>query len=776
MKKALLVSILIIVATALRAGDTPVVRWSAGASPSEMAPIYWEDDGVFAQGTAGGRNALMMAAGKASYLYFTLRNDIRQKIQKDGFMTVEYYSPMKQSQIVRLNMNSPGDEYAILGAFLARPGGWKTAVCKYRGFAPAAAQNGGADFRIFGSEGLFVRKVELYNGDPSAAFLKALRKDKQAPPAVPVDYPLGIGVYQVPLLADAEIYKDLGITALENYVTWRSVENEKKGEWDWSLWDDTVSVLRTAGLKWAPALMVAPAYTLPEWYTKTDEFVPNVCLEHGEAGKTVSLWCPGFPKYAERFIKEFAARYGKTGILEAVYAGIQGDFGEAIYTVEGNQVIYNLFGEYHNHRGFWCNDKYALASFIEFARKKYTTVEALNKAWHTGFGDFDSVRFPFYSEEEQTAFMDKKETDPTARRYYLDFVYWYRSCMTEYADWWLGMARKYLPGTRVFLKTGGLADPTTGASFADQCRVAAKNKAGVRITNEASDYGLNFAYTNLVGSASRFYGCEFGYEPAGPEDENGIVARIYNSTCSGAQHLFDYNSNITETPERIDVQQRHLKYLFRGEPIVPIAMFFPNTWADIHSYNKRHHIYEFSDYAAKIRDAFDYDFVDETMTGALKNYKILVIVMADILENDTAARIAAYAKEGGRVLVLDAGAFTDPEGSGDPERLLFPKNSRGGAFGKGFVKRYDTEEALFKAVHDTLLELDEPAYDMAVDGVFVSRLKKDRYMLYNSTDKPAELLIEYHGTDYNMLVPPHTILDGHNTDDCQDSPGIKGKE
>ncbi|MBQ9359070.1 MAG: hypothetical protein IJT95_05960, partial [Abditibacteriota bacterium] len=435
----------------------------------------------------------------------------------------------------------------------------------------------------------------------------------------------------------------------------------------------------------------------------------------------------------------------------------------------------DLTGPYHNHSGFWCNDKYALASFIKFARDKYKTPEALNKAWHTGFKDFDSIRFPFYSEEEKRAFMDKKEVDPTVRRYFLDFVYWYRSCMTEYADWWLGMAKKYLPDTRVFLKTGGLSDPANGASFAEQCRVAAKNKAGVRITNEASDYGLNFAYTNLVGSASRFYGCEFGYEPAGPEDENGIVARIYNSTCSGAQHLFDYNANIMETSERINVQQKHLKYLFKGEPIVPIAMLFPNTYADIHKDNRRRHVYEFSEYAGKLRDAFDYDFVDETMLDALKKYKILVIVQADILENSTAAKIADFARNGGRVLVLDAGVFMDPEGTKDPERLLFPRNSKGGAFGKGSVKRYDTEEALFKAVHDTLPEVGEPTYDIVLDGVYVSRLAGDRYMLYNAGDKEKELLVDYHGTEYNLRAPAHTIMDGHDPEDCQDSPGIRAE-
>ena len=84
--------------------------------------------------------------------------------------------------------------------------------------------------------------------------------------------------------------------------------------------------------------------------------------------------------------------------------------------------------------------------------------------------------------------------------------------------------------------------PPHGSNFAEQCRVAAKHKAGVRITNEASNYALNFALTRWVASAGKHYGAYYGFEPAGGVDENGIVARIYNATASGANQLFDYNA------------------------------------------------------------------------------------------------------------------------------------------------------------------------------------------------------------------------------------------
>jgi hypothetical protein len=60
----------------------------------------------------------------------------------------------------------------------------------------------------------------------------------------------------------------------------------------------------------------------------------------------------------------------------------------------------------------------------------------------------------------------------------------------------------------------------------------------------------------------------FGFEPAGAEDETGIVARIYNATASGANQLHDYNPNVVSSKSRTDAQRAHLKWLFHTDPIV----------------------------------------------------------------------------------------------------------------------------------------------------------------------------------------------------------------
>ena len=432
-----------------------------------------------------GRDCVLVRdwGGPANYMYFAIDPETRSKIEPSGSLVIEYC--LTKGAFVQLNseINSSKGAYDSSGTVMYLGGGWNRAVVNYGDFVPAGTMNFGADFRLTSREGLAVSRVEIYNEtiDPGSGedalddYFKTMSfNDKRKGDAF---YVFGVGVYSTIDANTGRLLRKLGVTSVENYVTWRSVENEGEGKWDWSLWDKNLEVIRESGLKWSPAIMHSPAYTIPDWYAESDEFVPNACLEHGIAGKTISLWSPGFDRWTERFVAAFAERYRDTGMIESLIPGIQGDFGEAIYTVEGNSVIYNLIGgPYHNHIGYWCNDPWALKSFRDFARDKYGDIKDLNAAWHTSFGSFEDVRYPFYGEEEINSLMERMPRDPSCRRHYLDFVRWYRNCMTEHADRWLAMLRKYFPDTPIYLCTGGHTDPRLGASFAEECRVAAKTR------------------------------------------------------------------------------------------------------------------------------------------------------------------------------------------------------------------------------------------------------------------------------------------------------------
>ena len=92
---------------------------------------------------------------------------------------------------------------------------------------------------------------------------------------------------------ESALFRVLGATSVESYVTWQTVEDAGEGQWDWSRWDRQVEILRRAGLKWAPLLVSARPMPLPKWYRESDRSVPYVCLEHGQASKIQSLWNPG---------------------------------------------------------------------------------------------------------------------------------------------------------------------------------------------------------------------------------------------------------------------------------------------------------------------------------------------------------------------------------------------------------------------------------------------------------------------------------------------------
>ncbi len=68
--------------------------------------------------------------------------------------------------------------------------------------------------------------------------------------------------------------------------------------------------------------------------------------------------------------------------------------------------------------------------------------------------------------------------------------------------------------------------------------------AGIRITNEGSDYANNFTLTREVATATRAYGTFCGFEPASGVDATGNVARIHNAAASGARQLHVYTDNV----------------------------------------------------------------------------------------------------------------------------------------------------------------------------------------------------------------------------------------
>ena len=392
-------------------------------------------------------------------------------------------------------------------------------------------------------------------------------------------------------------------------------------------------------------------------------------------------------------------------------------------------------------------------------REKYQDIAALNKAWETDLDAFDDVA-PFKT--------DKKY----ARRARLDMIRWYMGAMTDYAEWWVATTRELAPEVPILLCTGGSASAELGADMTAQSKMVARHGAGMRITNEASDYARNFHLTRIIGTACRHYGTYFGYEPAGAVDTNGIVARIYNAVASGAWELFHYDN--PPQGERGKQYKRYLDLMQIREPIIETGFFWSRTSTDLNLHRN------LEDAAGAVRDIVDVAYIDEQLIadGALDGLKVFVWASGSVTEADTAQAIQQAVEKGLTLIVPKGWQAESPEGV-----ALFPsdftkRRSKSKAvavpalsshprvtpIGNGAVIQSTSDRA--ESVAEVLaVVIQEPALfnvpglspeasiDAQPDNVYATVTTQD-ILLYNHSDTPHTMTTPAGEVE----VPVHTIV------------------
>jgi hypothetical protein len=713
------------------------------------------EDGKWEVRTAADREAIGGLPG-ALYLYLKVSDTAKAALGFDFYLLVDFLDAGLGP--VKIEYNAPDNDYAHGESFLLLNSGvWSRALLHVSEAQLQGRQNGGADFRLACNGPLTVSRVALYKTPPDESVppqkdrIEAARNRWAGSRPKDMCYTFGNDADD----STAPLYRALGVTSIESYVTWETVEGKAKGEWDWSRWDKQVQVLQDNGLQWVPFLILGPAYSTPNWFRASPEHVPCQCLEHGESSKVESLWNPNLPQWIDRFLEAFADRYRNTGVIESVLLGIQGDFGEAIYSVTGGGWTEIIPGPYHQHGGFWCDDPYALADFRAFQRDRYDSLKALNRAWGTDFPSWDAVDYPARKEALEELRKTLPQRPGPERRRWLDFVDWYRASMTRWADGWMKATRKHFPRTPIYLCTGGDAPPEHGSNFAEQCRVSARRRGGVRITNEGSHYAGNFFLTRWVASAGKYYGAYYGFEPASSVDELGQVARIYNATASGASQLHDYIPNATSSAPRLDAVQKHLQYLYRvKKPLVPVALWYPNMHLSLQWGG-------FPEKVTRLRDYLDFDYVDETMLHrrALNRYRVLVIAHGTVMETRDANRIANWARRGGRIVVLDIPQFISVESTDGPEKKLFGNAPEGRRLRRGGIVRVTGWDALASELEQTLAALKLPVYDLVEDKVYCTQIAKDRFLILNMTPDAKPVSLRTRRGETAVTAAPATITE-----------------
>jgi hypothetical protein len=498
-------------------------------------------------------------------------------------------------------------------------------------------ENHGTDFRLCGS-GLAVRRIEVSAQRP-AGYVEVSGIDAASLAALQTERPAGMELTlgNDATATDAAIFQALSVTSVESYVHWAGVEPEAEGTWDWRQWDEQVRILQAHGLKWVPFLIAGPAYATPLWFQKGPDSRVFVCLEHGQPSKVQSIFNPALPRQIERFLNAFAERYRDTGVIESVLLGVTGIYGESIYPAgPAGGWTAGLTGDYHNHGGWWAGDDLALEAFRAAMRRQYHRIGRLNQAWGTNFASFDEVR----------TFLPK---DAPGDRAMADFAEWYQRVMTDWSVFWVKATRRAFPKTEVYLCTGGDGRPELGADFTAQAKAIARAGAGIRITNEASDYAANFTITREVSSATRLYGTFAGFEPAGRVDAGGVPARLYNATASGARQLHYYHPNILQSNEALAGFRENAHFLVPRVPAVSAGLYVSReTWAVDPGVISR-----FYEHARALRDLTDYEMVTRLSVGdgALKPLRVVVLLESAVLDPAAAQALARWVRRGGVLVV-----------------------------------------------------------------------------------------------------------------------------
>jgi len=188
----------------------------------------------------------------------------------------------------------------------------------------------------------------------------------------------------------------------------------------------------------------------------------------------------------------------------------------------------------------------------------------------------------------------------------------------------------------------------------------------VRITNEASNYRRNFAITRWVASAGRQYGAFFSFEPASAVTPDGLVARIYNATASGARGLHHYYGNVFSSQQARDQFLRQIGQFRQRRPVVAVAVYYPETHIRLNG-NK------FLPYVERLRDRFDFDYLSDQQIedGGLRSHRALILAWGNVAEASCWRTIADWVRRGGLVLRPgDMGPLRTVEGDPWPEAAL----------------------------------------------------------------------------------------------------------
>lgn len=615
-------------------------------------------DGKNIPAVLGGRKCRITdKKANASMLYVNV--DEKYKHDEEVYVTIEYFD---QLGLIELHYDSGvGSAYrkSLSECTQTNSGEWKTATFTLRQPDFKNRQNGDNDFRIYSKGDLAVSKISISN-DPPKGYKPPMDPNVEFAKRKPTQVPAGMDVIQQwqvhepldeSLLQDSpyEVCKKIGITSLQSYVGWAQLEPEK-GKITYETYDPVVAQIKKHNLKWLPFIITGPYIATPKWF-REEYGVDAVCLEHNTPIRIQSIWNPHLEDGVKRFLQLFKDHYDSS-VIEALNLGISGNWGESLFPAGGGFDMQGV----HTHAGWWCGDKYAKEDFRRWLKAKFNDIADLNASWNTKYSSIDEIE-PFLPDNSPS------------RRASVDMGNWYTQSMTDYAELWVKTARDLYPDLPIYLCTGGEGAIELGADFAAQSKMCAKYNAGIRITNMDDNMLSGFAITRMVSSASRLYGGYYTTEPGGDNTPKGIAGRIFDIVSGGGRGV--YFKGLIQNPDNAThnaiVFGDFAKYMIPNKPNLPVAVVMSNSAITLNNTV----LSQFLNRTAKLRDSLDFEFIDENMIadGLLNNFKALVMLSGDTLEQSSIDKIKDWVESGG-IFITCKESFPLKSVEGNPAQWL----------------------------------------------------------------------------------------------------------
>ncbi len=558
------------------------------------------------------------------------------------------------------------------------------------------------------------------------------------------------------LREQAPLAKALGFNGIEAYVRWDLVEPEP-GRFDWSYYDAIAAEIQRHGLKMFPLLVVGSAYSLPDWFFRSEENVGFVCLEHGLSNPIQSIWSPYHKKHVTRFLQAFGQHYEPMQCLLGVRLGPSGNFGESQYPASGD---WGFHGEsMHLHIGMWAGDSYALADFQRRLKLKYGAIAALNDAWQTKHRGFEEIRMQLPDQ-------------CLSRRQRIDLNTWYTDSMSEWCEWWAVEARKAMPNTPLYQSAGGWGAAEIGTDYSAQTKSMLKVKGGIRLTNELDSFHQAYYATRLAATAARNYDVPLGFEPAMGHTARGTAGRLFNCVTNGGVHFFTYGGNVFNHQTSIESWLKHYPLLdLHWKPLVDVALFYPQTMNFLaHDTFRYLNAWGFNPIARVLRDIVEVDYLDDRLIldGFLDRYKVLVFVWGNQIEKPVLERVDAWLRNGGTI-IFPCELYTKLA-TVENDTGCFDRWSRGDVGQGRFFRQVGDDEppdVYAEFVRANLLSLPtlSNATRIAIEAerprnVFLSAQAGGQFLILNFNDAPATVK---HPDLGEVTIAPYAIASAESS-------------